>query len=74
MYIYAPLDRVHRTLHPGFWDWKGGNTCMTKSTSYKSRGLRPISLLRLSLPRFVASSFPGNSPWTWEFHPVNLRL
>ena len=26
--------------------------------------LRPISLLRLSMLRFVASKFAGSSPWT----------
>ena len=36
--------------------------------------LRPISLLRLSLLRFVDSRFPGNSLWTWEFHPSTLRF
>ena len=36
--------------------------------------LRPISLLRLSLLRFVDSDLPGDSRWTWEFHPFNLRL
>ena len=36
--------------------------------------VRPISLLRLSLPRFVDSNFPGNSLWAWEFHSSNLRF
>ena len=35
---------------------------------------RPISLLRVSLLRFVDSNFPGDVPWTWEFHPLNLRF
>ena len=34
----------------------------------------PISLLGLSLLRFVDSSFPGSSPWTWEFNPLELRI
>ena len=37
-------------------------------------GLRPISLLRLSLPRFVDSNFPGNSLWTRASHPLRLRF
>ena len=37
-------------------------------------GIRPISLLRISLLRFVDSNFPGNSLWTWEFHRLKLRL
>ena len=32
-------------------------------------GLRPISLLRLSLLRLLDSNFPVNSLWPWEFHP-----
>ena len=36
--------------------------------------LRPISLLRLSLLRLLDSNFPGNYVWTWEFHPLRLRL
>ena len=35
---------------------------------------RPISLLRLSLLRFADSTIPGNSPWRWEFHPLELRF
>ena len=33
--------------------------------------VRPLSLLRLSLLRFVDSKCHGNSAWTWEFHPLN---
>ena len=36
--------------------------------------LRQISLLTLSLLNFVDSDFPGDSLWTWEFHPLKLRL
>ena len=36
--------------------------------------LRPISLLRISLLRFLDSSFPGNSLWSREYHPLILRL
>ena len=32
--------------------------------------LRPISLLRLSLLRFVDSNFQGNSLWAWESYPL----
>ena len=41
---------------------------------YSRHYLRPIFLLRLSLLRFVDSTFPGNSPLTWEFHPLRLRF
>ena len=34
----------------------------------------PISLLRISLLRLLDSGFPGNSLWTWEFHPLLLRF
>ena len=36
--------------------------------------LRPISLLRLSLLRFLDSNFPEKSTWAWESHPLNLRF
>ena len=29
---------------------------------------------KIILLRFVDSRFLGNSPWTWEFHPLNLIL
>ena len=38
-----------------------------------ARQARPISLLRISLLRLLDSGFPGNSLWTWEFHPLILR-
>ena len=34
----------------------------------------PISLLRISLLRFVDADFPGKSLLTWEFHPLRLRF
>ena len=33
-----------------------------------------ISLPRLGLLRLLDSNFPGNSPWAWEFHPLNSRF
>ena len=33
-----------------------------------------ISLLALSLLTLLDSNFPGNPPWTWEFHPSQLIL
>ena len=36
--------------------------------------LRPLSLLRISLLGLFYSSFPGNSLWTCEFHPLRLGL
>ena len=36
--------------------------------------VRPISLLRLSLLRFVDSKLPGNSLWTWELHTFKSRF
>ena len=35
--------------------------------------LRPVSLLRLSLPRLLDSRFAGNYLWTWKCHPLNSR-
>ena len=40
----------------------------------RSAALRPISLLRISLLRFVDSIFPGNPLWTCEFHPLEFRF
>ena len=34
----------------------------------------PASRRRLSLPRFVDSTCPGNSLWTWDFHPLKPRF
>ena len=31
---------------------------------HRLNGIRPISVLRFFLLRFVDSRFPGNSPWT----------
>ena len=58
--------------------------------SVRSFGLRLVSMLDahpcgqnsiqqgavppISLLRFLDSNFLGNSLWTWEFHPLNLRL
>ena len=36
--------------------------------------LRPISLLRLFLLRFVDSKLPGDSLWRREFYPLTLRF
>ena len=53
--------------------------CTATPSNYSSRrfslrglGVRPISLLRSSLLRFVDSQFPGKSLWAWEFHPINI--
>ena len=40
----------------------------------EGRPLRPISLLRISLLRFVDSELPGNSLWAWEFHRLKSIL
>ena len=36
--------------------------------------IRPIPLLTLSLLTLLDSNFQVNSLWTWEFHPLKLRL
>ena len=40
----------------------------------RGQQIRPITLLRFSLLRFLDSEFLGDSLWTGEFHPVKLRL
>ena len=37
-------------------------------------GVRPISLLRLSLLWLLVSEFPGNALRAWEFLPLTLRF
>ena len=39
-----------------------------------AHGVRPISLLRLSLLRSLDSNFLGNPLWAWEFHPLKITL
>ena len=42
-----------------------------RSTAWKAPApVRPISLLRLSLLRFVDSTFPGIPLWSWEVRPL----
>ena len=36
--------------------------------------IRPIPLVSWSLLGLFDSNFLGNPLWTWEFHPLNLRL
>ena len=48
--------------------------CLGVADPSADSAVRPISLLRLSLPRFVDSNFPGNSLWTWEFYPLIFRF
>ena len=47
---------------------------VSQLTDTRMAHLRPISLLRISLLGFVDSRVPGNSPWAWEFNPLQLRL
>ena len=44
----------------------GASTCHRQA-------IRPISLLRLSLLRFVDSKLPENPLWTWEF-PLKTKI
>ena len=61
---------AHRLIH----DFCLCDLCWKNCGSAHKLKLRPISLLRLSLLRLLDSNFPGNSPWAWEFHPLNSRL
>ena len=53
--------------------WAEGRRCFARAGRWLGK-VHPIFLPRLSLLRFVDSTFPGNSLWTWEFHPLNLRF
>ena len=46
------------------------NNCLNMLCSH----LRPISPLTFSLLRLIDSSFPGNSLWAWEFHPLKIKV
>ena len=50
-----------------------GNT-LAEVAREAGRNVCPISLLRLSLLRLLGSTFPGDSLWTWEFHPLESRF
>ena len=58
------------------------NTCLFQVSTRTTRegrvkedqGLRPISLLNLSLLRLLDPNFPGDSLWAWGFHPSRLRF
>ena len=41
---------------------------------FKRCYIRPVSLLRLPVLRFVDSDIPGNYLLDWEFHPLELGL
>ena len=48
--------------------------CNIRNTCNNTTHIRPISLLTLSLLTLLDSNFPGNSLWTWEFHPLKIIL
>ena len=63
----------------GNWDSESRDTSLRSMAFRHARRdrairVRPICLLRLWLLRFLDPTFPGNSLWTWEFHPLTLRL
>ena len=64
-------------LVPSRIEWPGWSGSSPQPSEHAHllarRGLSPISLLRLSLLRFVDSEFPENYLWVWEFHPPELR-
>ena len=51
----------------------GRTVNLPRESEERESGVRPISLLRLSLLRFADLQFPGNSPWAWD-KLVILRL
>ena len=63
MYIYIYIERERER-----------ERYMQAVQMRRSFGVRPISLLTLSLRRLLDSNFPGNPLWTWEYHPLRLRL
>ena len=59
---------------------RGPNSAATGPSREATSHLRPaastapISELRLRNLRFAEPEFLGNSPWTWEFHPLRFRI
>ena len=73
-YHYRPVLNLHRGI-----DWHSCSidmyVCFWWQMLEFERTIRPISLLTLPLIlRLLDSKFPGNAPWAWEFHPLELRL
>ena len=67
MSCHVPRKSECRTAAPGPRELRPEKVCFPESRRPEVR-VRPISLLRLSLLRFVDSKLLGNSLWTCEFH------
>ena len=65
-------ETPHVTTKPKCHDL--ANILVRVARGSAKEAIRPISLLRLSLLRFVDSTLPGKSLWTWEFHPLNIKI
>ena len=60
--------------HPQGWQAAPTATRALDDEGAPKEALRPISLLRLSLLRFLDSNFPASSLWTLEFNPLKFRF
>ena len=66
IYIYTHLyKQIQKALLPEGDEWSGRGVAAVQAAAAPSQPSRvhPISLLRLSLLRLLASNFPGNSLW-----------
>ena len=66
IYIYSEREQIMYTPRPRGRRKDPRPLC--------ALGIRPILLLTLRIPRLLDSTFPGNSLWAWEFHPLELTL
>ena len=53
-------------------DWPHWLSCF--GPQLRIQEVRPITLLRLPLLRFLDSKCLGHSLWTWEFHPFKTKI
>ena len=63
--MYKHIHHNHYTTN------NNDNMCRSYYTTV-ALSIRPVSLLRLSLLRFVDSTFSENSLWAWEFHRLKV--
>ena len=69
VYIYIYIyTYVYIYIYIYIYVYNYNSNYMYGRKSIDCMGVRPISLLRLSLLRLIDSNFPGDPPWAWEFH------
>ena len=64
-YLCSSEQSKETPQNPSPWEISAGRTLA---------GIHPISLLRISLLRFVDSRLPGNSLWTTGVPPLKIKI